>query len=68
MGSSFSEAGRKETAMSSTPEALRPLSGDALKSVSGGGSLPIPPIHGGPVHTPVLPIVAPPPRPGSGLL
>jgi len=53
--------------MSPISEAIRPLSGDVLELVN-GGSLPIPPIHGGPVHTPVLPIGEPLPKPGNGAL
>ena len=36
---------------------IRPLTHDQLELVNGGGTspIPIPPIHGGPVHTPILP-------------
>ena len=59
--------------MSFISEVIRPLSGDVLDSVTGGVTLPIPPIHGGPVHTPVLPafrvpIGEPLPKPGNGPL
>jgi len=32
--------------------------------VGGGNSLPIPPIQGGPIHTPVTPIIVKKPAPG----
>jgi hypothetical protein len=33
---------------------IRTPSHDQLELVTGGGVLPIPPIHGGPVHTPPI--------------
>lgn len=44
---------------------IRALSQDELHLVIGGSTLPIPPYHGGPVHTPVVAAVvkAPPPEP-----
>ena len=36
---------------------IRPLSQDELQVVVGGGTLPIPPYHGGPIATPVIPPV-----------
>ena len=53
-------------------QAICPLSHDEMESVSGGG-LQIPPYHGGPVHTPLLPafgvpIGEPVPKPTGGAL
>jgi hypothetical protein len=45
---------------------VRPISSDEMKSVS-GGFLPIPPIDGRPVPTPVLPVARVLPRPGLGI-
>ena len=44
---------------------IRTLSHDQLELVSGGGVLPIPPIHGGPVHIPPVlqPVGTPLPEP-----
>ena len=36
---------------------IHALNQDELQVVVGGGILPIPPYHGGPVHTPVIPTV-----------
>jgi hypothetical protein len=41
--------------MTSIPDnEIRTLPHDELELVNGGGSLPVPPIHGGPIHTPVI--------------
>ena len=35
---------------------IRALTQSELQGVVGGGTLPIPPIQGGPIHEPVIPI------------
>ena len=36
---------------------IRTLSQHELQVVIGGSTLPVPPYHGGPVHTPVIPAI-----------
>jgi hypothetical protein len=50
----ISESEEKTTMASIQDNQNRPLTSDELESAV-GGSLPIPPYHGGPVPTPVIP-------------